>query len=230
MVAPVITIDGPSGGGKGTIAQLLAKTLGWHYLDSGALYRAFAWAILHNKTALNDYVGLKTLLQHITIQLCASERGEIAKISYDDQDITSDIRSEACSQMASQCSAISFVRETLLAQQRAMRKPPGLVTDGRDMGTVVFPDAAVKFYFEAQAKERAKRRYYQLKQKGKHVSLPDVERELCARDERDKHRSISPLTKASDAILIDTTNTSIDAVLASVLSHVQRIRGVIIHQ
>lgn len=218
---PVITIDGPSGSGKGTIAQLLAKELGWHFLDSGALYRTVAWAILTAGIDPDDTSALKTLLSAMTVQMPVSERGDYAKIIINNKDITDEIRSEACSQMASITSAIPAVRETLLMHQRAMRQAPGLVTDGRDMGTVVFPDATVKFYFQATLKERAKRRYNQLKEQGKRVSLPDVERELRARDERDANRAISPARPAEDAILIETTSASIADVLQMVLHHVR---------
>lgn len=219
-LAPVITIDGPSGSGKGTIAQCVAKTLGWHYLDSGALYRAFAWSVIYNKIDLNDHAALQALLKHISIDMRVSKQGEIAEIFYDHQNITEEIRSETCGQMASKCSAIPFVREALLNQQRSMRKPPGLVTDGRDMGTVVFPDATIKFYFQANVHVRAERRYHQLKEKGKHVNLRDIERELQVRDERDANRPVSPTKPAPDAILIDTTQLSADEVLQLVLSHI----------
>lgn len=220
---PVITIDGPSGSGKGTIAQLLAKALGWHFLDSGVLYRAIAWAVLAENVSLSDHDAIAALIRNALIEMPVSERGDAAKIIYNQQDITSAIRSPECSQMASRVSALPFVREALLESQRAMRQFPGLVTDGRDMGTVVFPDAPLKFYFEASAKERAKRRYNQLKEKGKHVSLPHIEEELRARDERDASRSVSPLKPAEDAIVIDTTNQDIEGVFQTVLAHVQNL-------
>ena len=158
MSIPVITIDGPSGSGKGTIAQLLSKKLGWHFLDSGALYRAIAWAVLHEKINPDDHSQLKKLIDHIEIEMQVSEISDHAKIICNHVDITNDIRSEACSKMASITSAISFVRAALLDRQRAMRKLPGLVTDGRDMGTIVFPTATLKFYLTASVAERARRR------------------------------------------------------------------------
>lgn len=216
MLAPVITIDGPSGSGKGTLAQLLANTLKWHFLDSGALYRAFAWAVLHYKIDANDHTALEKLIQRIYIHTKAD-----TTILVDERDVTHEIRSEACGQMASIISAIPLVRAALLDRQRETRQPPGLVTDGRDMGTVVFPDAILKFYLTASSEERTKRRYHQLKQKGKHVSLRDVLTELQVRDARDANRAISPTKPADDVILIDSTDLSIDQTLQLMLQHVQ---------
>jgi len=218
---PVITIDGPSGCGKGTIAQLLAKKLGWHFLDSGAIYRAVGWAVLNAKLDPAHHAALNMLIDQIKIETHASSVGDDAKIIVNDHDITDEIRSEACGQMASITSAIPFVRAALLDRQRAMRELPGLVTDGRDMGTVVFPDATLKFYFLANVEERAKRRFNQLKQKGKHVTLPDILRELQVRDERDSNRLIAPLKPADDVVLIDTTHLNIEGVLQSVIKEVQ---------
>src|SRR5437879_1343056 len=143
---PVITVDGPSGSGKGTIAQLLAKKLGWHFLDSGVLYRVIGWAVLNAKIDPVDHASIKNIIKNIHIQMQVSEIGDEPKIFCNNHDVTEEIRSEACSQMASITSAIPFVRAALLDRQREMRQSPGLVTDGRDMGTVVFPDAILKFY------------------------------------------------------------------------------------
>lgn len=224
-VIPVITIDGPSGSGKGTIAQLLAKQLKWHFLDSGVLYRAIGWAVLHYKVDASDHDALKNLVDTIDIKMHIADIGDEAKITVNQRDITDAIRSEACSQMASITSSIPFVRAALLARQRQFRQAPGLVTDGRDMGTVVFPDAIIKFYLTASVEERAKRRYTQLKQKGKHVSLPDILRELCARDERDANRAIAPAKPADDVILVDTTSLDVSGAFQTVLQHVKKRIG-----
>lgn len=218
---PVITIDGPSGCGKGTIAQMLAQKLGWHFLDSGALYRAVGWSVVHEKIDPSDSVALQHLVNHIKIMMQASDIGSDAKIYVDNYDVTDDIRSEACGQMASVTSAVPLVRAALLARQRAMRQLPGLVTDGRDMGTVVFPDATLKFYFLANAEIRAERRYNQLKQKGERVSLPDILAELCVRDERDASRAISPTKPAIDVVVIDTTHLDVNGVFQAVLQQVR---------
>lgn len=217
---PVITIDGPSASGKGTIAQLLAKTLGWHFLDSGALYRAVAWAVLNAKIDPNDHVALKKIINHVDVDLLTPGIGGDVEIFVNNQNVTDEIRSEACGQMASITSAIPFVRAALLDYQRAFRRSPGLVTDGRDMGTIVFPDAVLKFYVTASLAERANRRFNQLKQKGKHVSLADIHRELSVRDERDANRAIAPAKLANDMILVDTTQLDIHSVLESVLKYV----------
>lgn len=219
---PVITIDGPSGSGKGTIAQHLAKTLGWHFLDSGVLYRAVGWAVLNQQIDPVNTRALAQLVTHITIDMQAGEAGEDVRVCVNNQDVTDDIRSEACSRIASITSAIPLVRAALLEHQRHFRQAPGLVTDGRDMGTVVFSDAIVKFYLVATAKVRAERRYNQLKQQGRHVSLPDILRELQLRDERDANRVISPAKPADDVILIDTTALTIEGVFQAVLQYVHQ--------
>jgi cytidylate kinase len=220
QIPPVITIDGPSGSGKGTIAQRLAKKLGWHFLDSGGLYRAVGWAVLHEGIDPNDHAALEKLIKHINIHMEIADIGDEARIICNNHDVTSEIRSETCGQMASITSAIPFVRAALLDRQRDMRVMPGLVTDGRDMGTVVFPDANLKFYFLASVEERARRRYKQLKQKGKDVTLRDIQMELHTRDERDANRAIAPLTPAADVIMVDTTALDIEGVLQAVWQHV----------
>lgn len=217
MAIPVITIDGPSGSGKGTIAQLLAKKLGWHFLDSGALYRVVALAVLKSKTNPDDNTALQNLIAQLNIRTEIATPGTDATIFLNNKNITEDIRSEACSQMASITSAIPLVRVALLERQRVMRQAPGLVADGRDMGTVVFPDANIKFYFVASAEERAKRRFNQLKQKGNCVSLPEILHDLQVRDERDANRVISPAKPAEDVISIDTTHLDVQGVFESVL-------------
>lgn len=219
---PVITIDGPSGCGKGTIAQLLAKKLKMHFLDSGALYRAVALAVMQAKIEINHHDQIQNLVNHLNIQMRGTDHGE-CQIFMNNQDITHEIRSEACGQMASLTSAIPLVRAALLDRQRQFRKPPGLVTDGRDMGTTVFPDALLKFYLTADVTERAKRRYNQLNKKGDHVSLPDILKEMQMRDERDSNRAISPLKPADDVVVIDTTHLNVSDAFESVLQHVRMV-------
>lgn len=219
-MVPVITIDGPSACGKGTIAQLIAKKLQWHFLDSGVLYRVVGWAVIHQGISPDDHVALHHLIDNIKIEMQVSDIGEEAAIFCNNHEVTSEIRSEACSQMASKTSSIPFVRAALMDLQRNSRKVPGLVTDGRDMGTVVFPDATLKFYFLASVEERAKRRYNQLIKKGLHANLRDVQEELRLRDERDANRLIAPLKPAEDAIIIDTTHLDIEGVVDAVWQHV----------
>lgn len=216
---PVIAIDGTSSSGKGTISVMLAKHLKWHFLDSGSIYRAMAWAILHYKVPPDDQPALQRLLKRV--QIAVEDRvEEISRITCDGHDISDDIRSEDCATMASKISAFPMVREAVLQYQRDFRRLPGLVADGRDMGTVVFPDANVKFFFEADLKERAERRYKQLQERGINVSLRDIQEELLERDRRDIDREISPTKPADDATVIDTTDWGIDQVFAEVLKHV----------
>lgn len=218
----VVTIDGPSGVGKGTIALLIAQKLGWHYLDSGVFYRVVAWKALQNHIQLEDHIQLKSLLQNLDIEIQVKSQPHITVVViFHGEEITEKIRMEECSRLASQLAAIPFVRAALLVRQQAMRRSPGLITDGRDMGTVVFPDANVKFFFTADHEERAKRRHNQLKEKGINVSLRNIQEEMQARDRRDLERNVSPAKPASDAIVIDTTNLSIDEVLERVLKEIR---------
>ncbi|WP_133129655.1 (d)CMP kinase [Legionella yabuuchiae] len=213
---PVITIDGPSGTGKGTISLKLAHYLNWNYLDSGALYRVLAFAAEKNDIAFDDVPALVKLA--LELDLHFEINGDFQTKTYlDDRDISKIIRSESCGQNASKLASIQEVREALLERQRDFAKPPGLVTDGRDMGTVVFPNADLKLYLYASAEERAFRRYKQLKEKENDVSLAQVVEELQKRDERDKNRSHSPLKPADDAVLIDTTRLNIAQVFDNVL-------------
>ncbi len=226
ITIPVICLDGPSGVGKGTICLAIAKYLGWHILDSGSLYRITALQLSrsfseHDVNSIND-----NQLIEITNNLPVSygqKNGELV-IFYNGENITQLIRSEEIAAIASQIAAIPAVRETLLARQRAFLQQPGLVADGRDMGTVVFPDAVLKVYLTASAEERAKRRYKQLKDKGIDVNLPSLVEELRLRDERDMNRQAAPLKPASDAIIIDTTTLDIKQVTNEVMYWVnQRI-------
>lgn len=219
---PVITIDGPSGSGKGTIARLVAKSLKWHYLESGALYRVLAFASVHSSIAPDNVQVLEELARNLPVKF---ESDNMNKIFWSDYDITDEIHTEQCGNLASKIAAIPQIREALLSRQRFFCTKPGLVTDGRDMGTVVFPEAELKFFITAAREERAKRRYMQLKAKGISVSLGGVLQELAERDFRDEHRAISPLRPADDAILIDTTSLNIDETLERIMNDVRHMFG-----
>lgn len=224
--APVITIDGPSGSGKGTISHLLAQKLNWSYLDSGALYRALGIAVQQQNIATTDEHRLAHLASELEVDFIHQVDGSYAVVLAG-QDVTQTIRDEACGKIASQVSALASVRQALLSKQRSYRLWPGLVTDGRDMGTIVFPDAELKVFLTASPQERALRRYNQLKDKGNNVSLDGILSELIARDKRDTERSIAPLVPAKDAIVLDTSTMSIDQVLQAVLKHAKdRFNGV----
>lgn len=218
---PVIVIDGPSSSGKGTIALKIARTLGWYVLDSGIIYRAIAWALLYYNISLSDTDALSRLLSRVQISI-ENHLNERIKVSCDGYDITRTIRSRECSIMASKASTLFLVRKTILQYQRNFRRWPGLVADGRDMGTVVFPDAPLKFFFNADSPKRIYRRYKQLQERGINVSLPDVQEELEERDHRDSSRSVSPAKPANDAVVIDTTDLSIDGVFALVMNCVKQ--------
>jgi cytidylate kinase len=216
---PVITIDGPSGAGKGTIAHMLARELGWHLLDSGSLYRVTAFACAHDGVGLDDEDAVATVARHMDVRFEQSDSGEVL-VYYRNVDASRAIRTEEGGRGASTVGAMPKVREALLQLQRDFARPPGLVADGRDMGTVVFPDAPLKFFLTASAEERAARRYKQLKAKGESVSLARLLRDIEERDERDSSRSVSPLLPADDAIVIDSTATPIDAVFSKVMADV----------
>lgn len=214
MSAMVITIDGPSGSGKGTVAGLLAARLGWKLLDSGALYRLLAFAAGNHGIDLTNEEALKTLAAHLDVQFIDK------RIILEGEEVTDAIRNEQVGAGASMVASLPAVREALLQRQRAFREAPGLVADGRDMGTVVFPDAPLKIYLTASAEERARRRYLQLKGKVEGVSLPNLLDEIRARDERDMQRAVAPLKPAADAIQLDSTELSIEQVLERILSEV----------
>lgn len=215
--APVLAIDGPSGSGKGTVAVRVAETLGWHLLDSGSLYRIVGYSAMQREVSLEDPVAAVTLASSLTIRFEGSE------IYVDDANVTNLIRTEEVGAAASKAAAIQGVRDVLFDAQRALRRPPGLVADGRDMGTVVFPDAVLKIFLDATAQERARRRYNQLKNKGLSVSLRALLATIEERDERDRRRAASPLKPAPDATRIDSTNLTIDEVVQSVLVKLENL-------
>ena len=225
MDIPVITVDGPSGAGKGTVSHMLADTLGWHFLDSGALYRVTGQACLIEGVSWDDHPAVTEIARHLQVSFSAAASGEIL-VSYKGRDVSREIRTEEGGRGASTVAAIPAVREALLARQREFRQAPGLVADGRDMGTVVFPSAALKIFLTASARERAERRYKQLIAKGENVSLPRLLEDIEERDARDSSREVSPLVPAEDAIIIDSTATPIEGVFAQAMQKV-RERGLI---
>lgn len=212
---PIITIDGPSGSGKGTVCQLLATKLGFHYLDSGALYRLLALAAKRHGVALDNVESLAVLAAHMDISFNMNEDGTPSKVLLEGEDVSSLIRNETVGSDASQVAACPEVRAALLQRQRAFAVEPGLVADGRDMGTVVFPDADAKIFLTASPEERAERRYKQLIDKGESVSLAALVEQVQKRDERDMNRTVSPLVPADNAVVLDSSQMTIDEVLHS---------------
>ncbi len=212
---PVLAIDGPSASGKGTVARLVARALAFHYLDSGALYRLVALAAIRHSVALDAEAALAALAEKLDVV-------------FDNDDVWLDgtcvrdvLRSERCGEVASSIAIFPAVRQALLARQRAFRLPPGLVADGRDMGSTVFPDAMLKVYLTASAEERARRRYKQLIEKGMHASLAHILQDINQRDARDQSRGVAPLQIYDDAVFLDTGTLTIEAVVAAVLARYQ---------
>lgn len=220
---PVITVDGPSGAGKGTLCQRIAQHLQWHLLDSGALYRLTALAAQRHGVELDQVDALATLARGLCVRFDWSSAHMETQVILEEQNVTFDIRSEKIGKLASKIASQGAVREALLARQREFRRAPGLVADGRDMGTVVFPDAPVKFFLTASPEERANRRYKQLIEKGMSVSLAHLAEEIVERDRRDAMRPLSPLRTAPDAELLDSTDLDIDEVVARALLIAGRI-------
>ena len=217
--APVIAVDGPGGSGKGTICRAIAQELGWHLLDSGALYRLVALAAQRHAIELDDVTGLTALAGNLDAEFHADADGQELIILGGDE-VSREIRAETCGSRASRIASIPEVRSALTNRQRAYRQPPGLVADGRDMGSVIFPDARAKIFLTASAAERAGRRHKQLMGKGIDANLGQLHREIAERDKRDAERAVAPLRACDDAKVIDTTGMSISEVVRVVLEYV----------
>ncbi len=215
--APVLTIDGPSGSGKGSLCQLLAQRLGWHLLDSGALYRLVGLAAVKQGVDFSDETALAALALQLDVSFAPTAPGEPVAVILDGEDVSAQVRSESAGALASKVAIHPAVRTALLQRQRDFAQLPGLVADGRDMGTVVFPTAPLKIFLTASAQERAQRRYKQLIDKGENVNLAALLTDIQARDKADSERAVAPLKPADDAVLIDSTALSIEAVFAQVM-------------
>ncbi|ARB46342.1 (d)CMP kinase [Alloalcanivorax xenomutans] len=212
---PIIAIDGPVSSGKGTVARRVASALGWHLLDSGALYRVLGLHARHQGVALDNKLELVDLAENLPVRFV--ERGGDTRVVLEETDVSEEIRQESVGELASQVAVLQPVRDALFARQRAFAQAPGLVADGRDMGTVVFRDAPLKIYLTASAEERARRRYNQLKEKGFDATLAALVEDIRTRDERDMKRSVAPLKPAEDALELDSTDLTVDQVVARIL-------------
>jgi len=212
----ILTIDGPSGVGKGTVARVIAQKLGWHLLDSGAIYRAFALAVEAKGVDIADEDALEAIAQMLDLEFKIEQGSELVSVFLDGKDVSKTLRTEQTGEMASKIASIGAVRGALLKRQQDFAQAPGLVADGRDMGTVVFADAPFKVFLTASAQERAKRRLKQLQSQGTVGIISHILADVVARDERDSSRKNSPLIPANDALIIDTTELSIDEVLTQV--------------
>ncbi|AUQ25328.1 (d)CMP kinase [Dickeya zeae] len=221
VTAPVITVDGPGGAGKGTLCKALANALQWNLLDSGAIYRVLALAALHHQVDITSEEALVPIASHLDVQF-VPEEGQL-KVILEGEDVSNEIRTQEVGNTASQAAVFPRVREALLRRQRAFRDAPGLIADGRDMGTVVFPDAPVKIFLDASAEERAKRRMLQLQAKGFNVNFERLLSEIKERDDRDRNRSVAPLVPAPDALVLDSTHMTLDEVVKQALTYVRQI-------
>jgi len=220
-VVPVVTIDGPSGSGKGTIGRLLAHKLDWHYLDSGALYRLVALAAMRRNLDFGDAAALAAAAASLDVRFTAAAAGE--RVLLEGADVSSELRTERAGDAASKVAVVPEVRTALLKRQRDFAVAPGLVADGRDMGTVVFPDALLKVVLTASAEARAMRRHKQLKEKGIDVSLPDLSWDIAQRDARDANRTVAPFKPAPDAQVIDSTSLAPEEVVAHILNWLEGV-------
>jgi len=220
-VTNILTIDGPSGVGKGTVARAIAQHKGWNLLDSGAIYRAFSLSVEINRVDTKDEEAMKLAAINLDLEFFTEPGSELVSVHLNGNDVSSEIRKEHVGEMASKVASIGLVREALLQRQRRFARPPGLVADGRDMGTKVFVNAKYKVFLTASSQERANRRLKQLQQMGTEGIISQILADVVARDERDTSRKHSPLQPAKDALIIDTTELSVDEVIAKVITMVE---------